>query len=254
MKDRILGEALTFDDVLLVPRRSAVVPATVDVRSKASRRVGLNVPILSAAMDTVTESALAIALAQQGGLGVVHKNLSVDEQVREVHLVKRSVNGVIADPVTLPPDAPIAKARELMEVNRISGIPIVTAGKVVGILTSRDLRFVETGQSVVRADDDDRPRHGAARHRPQEGARHPPPGEGGEAAARAPRRQPRGPDHDQGHRHPRALPREQPRSPGPSARGRGRGRRRRRPRRGAGGRRTWTSSSWTRRTATATTC
>ena len=148
MKDRILGEALTFDDVLLVPRRSAVVPATVDVRSKASRRVGLNVPILSAAMDTVTESALAIALAQQGGLGVVHKNLSVDEQVREVHLVKRSVNGVIADPVTLPPDAPIAKARELMEVNRISGIPIVTAGKVVGILTSRDLRFVETGQSV----------------------------------------------------------------------------------------------------------
>jgi len=148
MKDRILGEALTFDDVLLVPRRSAVVPATVDVRSKASRRVGLNVPILSAAMDTVTESGLAIALAQQGGLGIVHKNLTVDEQVREVHLVKRSVNGVIADPVTLPPDAPISKARELMEVNRISGIPIVLGTKVVGILTSRDLRFVESGQSV----------------------------------------------------------------------------------------------------------
>ncbi len=148
MKDRILGEALTFDDVLLVPRRSAVVPSSVDVRSRASRRVGLNVPILSAAMDTVTESGLAIALAQQGGLGVIHKNLSVEAQCREVYLVKRSVNGVIADPVTLPPDAPISKARELMEEQRISGIPIVEHGKVIGILTSRDLKFVETGHNV----------------------------------------------------------------------------------------------------------
>ncbi len=143
MKDRILGEALTFDDVLLVPRRSAVVPATVDVRSRVSRRVGLNVPIVSAAMDTVTESGLAIALAQQGGLGIVHKNLSVEAQCREVYLVKRSVNGVIEDPVTLAPDAPIAKARELMEEHRISGIPIVSGDRVVGILTSRDLRFVD---------------------------------------------------------------------------------------------------------------
>ena len=148
MKDRILGEALTFDDVLLVPRRSAVVPSSVDVRSRASRRVALNVPILSAAMDTVTESGLAIALAQQGGLGVIHKNLSVEAQCREVYLVKRSVNGVIADPVTLPPDAPISKARELMEEQRISGIPIVEHGKVIGILTSRDLKFVETGHNV----------------------------------------------------------------------------------------------------------
>jgi IMP dehydrogenase len=152
MKDRILGDALTFDDVLLVPRRSDVVPSSVDVRSKATRRVGLNVPLLSAAMDTVTESGLAIALAHQGGLGVVHKNLSVEGQVREVNLVKRSVNGVIADPVTLSPDAPIAKARELMEEHRISGIPIVEAGgakqKVVGILTSRDLKFVENGHTV----------------------------------------------------------------------------------------------------------
>jgi len=148
MKDRILGEALTFDDVLLVPRRSAVVPSSVDVRSRASRRVALNVPILSAAMDTVTESSLAIALAQQGGLGVIHKNLSVDAQCREVYLVKRSVNGVIADPVTLPPDAPISKARELMEEQRISGIPIVERGKVIGILTSRDLKFVESGHNV----------------------------------------------------------------------------------------------------------
>jgi IMP dehydrogenase len=149
MRDRILGEALTFDDVLLVPRASAVVPSTVDLRSRASRRVGLNVPILSAAMDTVTESALAIALAQQGGLGVVHKNLTVDEQCREVHLVKRTVNGVIADPVTLPPDAPITKARELMEDHRISGIPIVRGDKVIGILTARDLKFVENGATVA---------------------------------------------------------------------------------------------------------
>ena len=148
MKDRILGEALTFDDVLLVPRPSAVVPSTVDVRSKASRRVGLNIPILSAAMDTVTESGLAIALAQQGGLGVIHKNLPVDAQCREVYLVKRSVNGVITDPVTLPPDAPIKKARALMEEQRISGIPIVSGEKVVGILTSRDLRFVESDLTV----------------------------------------------------------------------------------------------------------
>lgn len=148
MRDRILGDALTFDDVLLVPRRSAVMPASADLKSRASRRVGLNVPILSAAMDTVTESGLAIALAQQGGLGIVHKNLSIDAQCREVHLVKRSVNGVIADPVTLPPDAPIAKARELMEGHRISGIPILEGAKVVGILTSRDLKFVE-GRSTV---------------------------------------------------------------------------------------------------------
>ena len=149
MKDRILGEAYTFDDVLLVPRRSAVMPSAVDVRSRASRRVGVNIPLLSAAMDTVTESALAIALAQQGGLGVIHKNMTVAAQVREVHLVKRSVNGVIADPVTLPPDAPIQAARDLMEQHKISGIPIVEGERVVGILTSRDLKFVENGHTVA---------------------------------------------------------------------------------------------------------
>ena len=149
MKDRILGEAFTFDDVLLVPRRSGVMPSAVDVRSRASRRVGVNVPLLSAAMDTVTESALAIALAQQGGLGVIHKNMAVAAQVREVHLVKRSVNGVIADPVTLSPDAPIQAARDLMEQHKISGIPIVEGDKVVGILTSRDLKFVENGHTVA---------------------------------------------------------------------------------------------------------
>ncbi|MDA1194098.1 MAG: IMP dehydrogenase [Planctomycetota bacterium] len=151
MEDRILDIALTFDDVLLVPQRSSVTPADVDVRTRFSRRVGLNIPIVSAAMDTVTESDMAIALARLGGIGVIHKNFAPADQAREVTLVKRSVNGVINDPVTLTPDAPLSAARELMEMHRISGIPIVAPSKagsrapqaVVGILTSRDLKFVE---------------------------------------------------------------------------------------------------------------
>jgi IMP dehydrogenase len=152
MEERILATALTFDDVLLVPRRSSVVPSEVELRTRFSRRVPLNIPLVSAAMDTVTESEMAIALARLGGIGVIHKNLPPNDQAREVTLVKRSVNGVINDPVTLPPDAPIARARELMDVHRISGIPIVqgdgTLPKVVGILTSRDLKFVENGAAV----------------------------------------------------------------------------------------------------------
>lgn len=151
MEDRILGEALTFDDVLLVPRRSSTLPSQTDVRSRFSRRVPLNIPIVSAAMDTVTESGLAIALARLGGLGVIHKNLAPADQAREVTKVKRSVNGVIADPVTLTPDAPIARARELMEIHKISGIPIVDGErKVVGILTRRDLKFRETQGEVAQ--------------------------------------------------------------------------------------------------------
>lgn len=156
MEERILGTALTFDDVLLVPQRSSVIPTQVDVSTRFTRRVGLNIPIVSAAMDTVTESEMAIALARLGGIGVIHKNLTPEEQARHVTRVKRSVNGVINDPVTLTPDAPISQARELMEVHRISGIPIVAAGdngdgaapKVVGILTSRDLKFVEGDPAV----------------------------------------------------------------------------------------------------------
>jgi IMP dehydrogenase len=150
MESRILGEALTFDDVLLVPRRSSVVPSEADVRSRFTRRVGLNVPLVSAAMDTVTESDMAIALARLGGIGVLHKAMPAEDQARQVTLVKRSVNGVIADPVTLAPDAPIDRARELMQKHRISGIPIVVNGKkVAGILTSRDLKFVEGRGSVA---------------------------------------------------------------------------------------------------------
>jgi IMP dehydrogenase len=140
--DRILGEGITFDDILLVPAFSEVLPGKVDTRTRFSRRVDLNIPLSSAAMDTVTEAGLAIALAQEGGIGVVHKNLSVEEQVRQVAIVKRSVAGVILDPVTLPPDETVGRAREVMHAQEISGIPIVDRkGLLVGILTSRDLRF-----------------------------------------------------------------------------------------------------------------
>ncbi len=154
MEDRILATALTFDDVLLVPQLSSVIPTEVDLRSRFSRRVPLNIPVVSAAMDTVTESEMAIGLARLGGIGVIHKNLVPADQAREVTLVKRSVNGVINDPVTLPPEASIEHARELMEVHKISGIPIVREGdgrgapELVGILTSRDLKFVEGAHKV----------------------------------------------------------------------------------------------------------
>jgi len=141
MQDRIVGEGITFDDVLLVPGYSELLGSEVDVSSRLTSRIDLKVPIASAAMDTVTESALAISLAQHGGIGIIHKNLTIEQQVKEVYLVKRSVNGIIQDPVTLPPSEKVSTARQLMEENRISGIPIVEGRRVVGILTSRDLRF-----------------------------------------------------------------------------------------------------------------
>ncbi len=140
-----LTEALTFDDILLVPRQSDVLPSRVDVRSRLSRRIHLNVPILSSAMDTVTESRLAIAMAQQGGLGIVHKNLSVEEQAQEIDRVKRSESGMIVNPITLSPNHRIYEALDLMKRFRISGVPITAdgskEGRLVGILTNRDLRF-----------------------------------------------------------------------------------------------------------------
>ena len=146
MEAKIVSEGITFDDVLLIPARSEVVPNETDVSSRLTRRITLNIPILSSPMDTVTESALAIALAQQGGLGVIHKNLSIDDQVREVVKVKRSANGVITDPVTLAPDAPSSAVRTLMREHNISGVPITVdgtaRGKVVGIVTRRDMMFL----------------------------------------------------------------------------------------------------------------
>jgi IMP dehydrogenase len=134
-------EALTFDDVLLLPARSDVVPATVNTQTRLTRNITLNIPILSAAMDTVTESRLAIALAQQGGMGIIHRNLSVETQAGEVDKVKRSESGMIVDPVTMSPDAKIADALEVMRRYKISGVPITKGKKLVGILTNRDLRF-----------------------------------------------------------------------------------------------------------------
>jgi IMP dehydrogenase len=140
-----LTTALTFDDVLLVPRHSEVLPSAVDVSSRVTKNIRVKVPLLSAAMDTVTESRLAIAMAQQGGIGVIHKNLSVDEQASEVDRVKRSESGMIVNPITLSPTNRIFEALELMKKYRISGVPITEdgnkEGRLVGILTNRDLRF-----------------------------------------------------------------------------------------------------------------
>lgn len=140
--DKIVKQGLTFNDVLLIPGKSDVLPKDVDLSTRLTRNIDLNIPLVSAAMDTVTEARLAIAMAQEGGIGIIHKNLSVAEQAEEVEKVKRSESGMIVDPVTLSPDHYISEALELMQKYRISGVPIVTAGnRLVGILTNRDLRF-----------------------------------------------------------------------------------------------------------------
>jgi IMP dehydrogenase len=139
---KIISEAITFDDVLLVPARSDFIPSQTDTSTRLTRNIRINIPIVSAAMDTVTESALAIALAQEGGVGIIHKNLSIEAQKREVAKVKRSEHGVIGDPVTLTPNEPVRRAQELMKEQNVSGVPIVEGKKLVGILTRRDLKFL----------------------------------------------------------------------------------------------------------------
>jgi IMP dehydrogenase len=142
MQDRPIPETLTFDDVLLLPAKSDVLPAGVDVTTRLSRNVRLNIPMVSAAMDTVTESRLAIAMAQQGGIGIIHKNLSIEKQAEEVDKVKRSESGMIVDPITVGPDRKISEALDLMKKYKISGVPVTEAsGRLLGILTNRDLRF-----------------------------------------------------------------------------------------------------------------
>lgn len=150
MESRISREGLTFDDVLLVPRRSAVLPPEVDTSVELCAGIRLNIPVLSAAMDTVTESRMAIALAREGGLGVIHRNLSVEDQAGEIDKVKRSESGMISDPVTLPPDLPIGRALEVMQKYRVSGVPITEEGRLVGILTNRDLRFIDDYTRLIR--------------------------------------------------------------------------------------------------------
>ncbi|MFO1051938.1 MAG: IMP dehydrogenase [Planctomycetota bacterium] len=149
--EQLVGEALTYDDVLLVPQYSEVLPKDASTRTEFCRGVEIQIPIASAAMDTVTEARMAVALAQEGGIGIIHKNLSIERQCDEVDTVKRTANGVILDPVTLGPDATVGEAKDLMKKHSCSGMPIVDAHKkVLGILTNRDLRFVESRSTLVR--------------------------------------------------------------------------------------------------------
>jgi IMP dehydrogenase len=147
---KVIKEGLTFDDVLLVPGKSRVLPRKVDVRTRLTRTIRLNIPIVSAAMDTVTEAGLAIALAREGGIGIIHKNLSVMEQAEHVDRVKRSESGMITNPITLAPDQLVREAKDVMKKFGISGLPVTKDGVLVGILTSRDLRFLESDDMKVR--------------------------------------------------------------------------------------------------------
>lgn len=147
MLDRIAYKGITFDDVLLEPAYSEIVPREADTRTKLTRNISLGTPIVSAPMDTVTESELAIALAQEGGIGIIHKNIPIDVQAREVYKVKRSESGIIVDPITLRPGDSVQQARDVMQQHKISGVPITDAdGRLRGILTRRDLRFLESNQ------------------------------------------------------------------------------------------------------------
>ncbi len=149
-ENKILGEGLTYDDVLLVPAFSEVLPREVSIQSKFTRNITLNVPIVSAAMDTVTESRMAIAIAQEGGIGVLHKNMTIEEQAIKVRKVKRAESGMIIDPVTLPLESNVGDAKAAMKEHSIGGIPIVDdAGKLIGIVTNRDLRFEKNNDRPV---------------------------------------------------------------------------------------------------------
>ena len=149
MHERILGEGLTFDDVLLVPAYSELLPADIDLRSRLTRNIELALPVVSSPMDTVTESEMAIGMAQEGGIGIIHKNMPAESQAREVDKVKRSEHGVIVDPLTLTPDATVAEAAALMQERHIGGVPITVDGHLKGILTSRDLKFLPSNDTRV---------------------------------------------------------------------------------------------------------
>src|ERR1700749_2680048 len=146
---KILHDGITFDDVLLIPAKSAFVPAEADTHTRLTRKIELNIPLISAPMDTVTEAALAIALAQEGGVGIIHKNMSVENQAREVEKVKRSENGVIVDTITLPPSATITQARQMMRTYNVSGIPIVDepAGTGAGAAGDKPQRARSNGSN-----------------------------------------------------------------------------------------------------------
>ena len=149
MNDGSIPDALTFDDVLLLPGRSTVLPTEVDTTTNFARKVRLNVPLASAAMDTVTESRLAIAIARQGGIGIVHRSMPAEKQAEEVDRVKRSESGMIVDPVTISPDITIRQALEIMNKYKISGLPVTRGPRLTGILTNRDLRFEKNDSQLV---------------------------------------------------------------------------------------------------------
>lgn len=151
MKDKIIGDGITFDDVLLVPARSNVHPSEIDTSTRVTKNIRINIPLVSAPMDTVTESALAIALAQEGGLGVIHRNLTIEQQALEVEKVKRSENGILTDPITLPPHESTSVVRAAMNKNKVSGFPIVEKdGTLVGILTQRDMKFLTEDTTISK--------------------------------------------------------------------------------------------------------
>ena len=148
--NKVIGLGLTYDDVLLVPNYSEVLPRDVDLSSKVTSNIDLKTPIVSAAMDTVTESAMAIAIAQEGGIGVIHKNMTIEQQAIEVRKVKRAESGMILDPVTLLKDATVQDAKEMMAEFKIGGIPVVNASKnLIGIITNRDLRFEKDNDRLI---------------------------------------------------------------------------------------------------------
>ena len=138
---RIAQEAFTFDDVLLLPDHSTVLPREVDLKTRLTREITLNIPLISSAMDTVTEARLAIALAQEGGIGIIHKNMTAEQQANEVRAVKKYESGVIKDPITVPPSITIREVMGITRANKISGVPVVDGDELVGIVTGRDLRF-----------------------------------------------------------------------------------------------------------------
>ena len=164
---QIIEEALTFDDVLLVPAYSRVLPQQVSLETRLTRRIKLNIPLISAAMDTVTEARLAIALAVQGGMGIIHKNMSPEQQAREVLQVKKYEAGVIRDPVTVSPGTSIGEVMQVTRSNNISGVPVVDGSDLVGIVTSRDLRFETRFDDPVAEyhDTQGTPGHGPGRRR-----------------------------------------------------------------------------------------
>ncbi|HEY9016978.1 IMP dehydrogenase, partial [Thiomicrospira sp.] len=148
---RILQEALTFDDVLLVPAHSTVLPKDVSLKTKLTRNISLNIPFVSSAMDTVTEARLAIALAQEGGIGIIHKNMTIAEQAAEVNKVKKYEHGVILDPITVQVQATVADVVKITDDNNISSVPVMDGDKLVGLVTGRDLRFVTDHKKPISA-------------------------------------------------------------------------------------------------------